>query len=57
MAMVKCLRLLKIRNEVISTDLYDYGYGKPEIDFLKTDLTADNIVTNPPFNHAEEFLL
>jgi len=48
---------LKVGNEVISTDLYDHGYGNSGVDFLKTDLTADNIVTNPPFHSAENFLL
>lgn len=42
---------------VISTDLYDYGYGIPGVDFLKTtDLLAEDIVTNPPFKLANAFL-
>lgn len=42
---------------VYSSDLHDRGYGVPGIDFLKSELTADNIVTNPPFNLAEDFIL
>ena len=41
---------------VKSSDLIDRGYGTPGVDFLldfKT--TAENIITNPPFKHAEEF--
>jgi methylase of polypeptide subunit release factors len=40
---------------IISTDLNDYGYGQPGVDFLKTRLKADAIVTNPPFRLATEF--
>lgn len=42
--------------EIISTDLYDRGYGVVGEDFLKSDRTAENIVTNPPYNSAEAFL-
>lgn len=46
--------------DVISSDLYDRGYGTPNIDFLETDIYSggviDNVVTNPPFNIAEQFL-
>jgi hypothetical protein len=42
--------------EVISTDLIDRGYGK-QLDFLKSDLMADNIVTNPPYKISLEFVL
>lgn len=43
--------------EVISTDLIDRGYGEGGRDFLMewTSL-APNIVTNPPFKLAEEFV-
>ena len=41
---------------VIATDLYDRGYGEPGHDFLKPCRTADNIVTNPPYNCAEGFV-
>lgn len=40
---------------VISSDLYDYGYGTPNIDFLKRTEKMDCIITNPPYNVALEF--
>ncbi|WP_082641328.1 hypothetical protein [Bradyrhizobium yuanmingense] len=50
-------RVLALRgNDVIATDLYDRGYGKPGIDFLSTHHRVDNIVTNPPYNAAEGFV-
>lgn len=43
-------------HEVISTDLIDRGYGTPHVDFLLDYQTrAVNVVTNPPFKHAEDF--
>lgn len=41
---------------VISSDLYERGYGEAGIDFLHTNRTAPNIITNPPFNAAEGFV-
>jgi len=41
---------------VISSDLYDRGYGDSGIDFLQAKRRADNIVTNPPYNAAEGFV-
>ena len=42
---------------VTSTDLNDYGYGKSGVDFLmESRLLAPNIVTNPPYKHAEAFI-
>lgn len=39
---------------VISTDLIDRGYGQGGIDFLQsTETLAPNIVTNPPYSHAQ----
>jgi len=43
-------------NRVIASDLYDRGYGETGHDFLRTNRSADNIVTNPPYNAAEGFL-
>ena len=43
-------------NDVISSDLYDRGYGESGKDFLNPTRTADNIVTNPPYNAAEGFV-
>ena len=41
--------------EVISTDLVNRGYGE-QIDFFESNIVADNIVTNPPYKHALEFV-
>lgn len=42
---------------VLSTDLFDRGYGESRIDFLMEQrLLAPNVVTNPPFKMAEEFV-
>jgi hypothetical protein len=43
-------------NNVVSSDLYDRGYGEAGHDFLDTWRTAPNIVTNPPYNAAEGFV-
>ncbi|MBX6329379.1 MAG: hypothetical protein IRY89_12475 [Pseudolabrys sp.] len=42
---------------VFSSDLYDRGYGEAGIDFLNPSRVADNIVTNPPYNSAEGFVV
>jgi hypothetical protein len=42
--------------QVHSTDLIDRGYGSQE-DFFESDFIADNIVTNPPYKLALEFVL
>jgi hypothetical protein len=41
---------------VRSSDLYDRGFGETGHDFLRSERTADNIVTNPPYNCAEKFV-
>lgn len=43
-------------HQVYSSDLYDRGYGEPGIDFLSSERTCDNIITNPPYNAAEGFV-
>lgn len=44
---------------VKATDLYDYGAGMPDVDFLKCEKLwvedIDAIVTNPPYKYALEF--
>lgn len=44
--------------EVLSTDLIDRGHGH-QLDFLNNDIatTNHNIITNPPYKYANEFLL
>lgn len=34
----------------------DCGYGKNNVDFLKYNHKADNIITNPPYKLAEQFI-
>ena len=41
---------------VVSTDLYDRGYGEGGVDFLAAKRKVDNVVTNPPYNAAEGFV-
>jgi len=41
---------------VRSSDLHDRGYGVSGIDFLKSNCRGGAIITNPPFNLAEEFI-
>lgn len=44
-------------HEVISSDLVDRGYGEARTDFLMEYKTrAPNIITNPPFKLADEFI-
>ena len=43
-------------SKVFSSDLFDRGYGESGIDFLSPPRTADNIITNPPYNCAEGFV-
>jgi len=42
--------------EVLSSDLFDYGYGKTGIDFLKEKIAVPNIVTNPPYSLKIPFI-
>jgi hypothetical protein len=41
---------------VHASDLYDRGYGYAGHDFLTSTRSAENIVTNPPYNCAEGFV-
>ena len=40
---------------VSSYDLYDHGYDSIKQDFLKSEIKADCILTNPPYKYALEF--
>ena len=43
--------------DVSSSDLIDRGYGEPRVDFLmEWKSRAPNIVTNPPFKLAQQFV-
>jgi hypothetical protein len=50
--------LIQAGHAVSPTDLYDYGYGLPDVDFLTTEVqtSADAIVTNPPYQLAQKFI-
>lgn len=41
---------------IISSDLYERGYGETGVNFLTADRHIPNIVTNPPYNSAEGFV-
>ncbi len=41
---------------VISSDLYNYGYGKSGVDFLQSTEKADCFLTNPPYKFALQFV-
>lgn len=45
--------------DVISSDLYDWGYGTVGVDFLKQqpsyEIGVNTIITNPPFYLSEQF--
>lgn len=41
---------------VVSSDLFDRGYGEGGVDFLLSNRRSSNIVTNPPYNSAEGFV-
>lgn len=43
-------------NNVISSDLYNRGYGEIGHDFLNTQKKFKNIITNPPYHSAEGFV-
>jgi hypothetical protein len=48
--------LAETGNRIVSSDLYDRGYGEAGQDFLASKRVAPNIITNPPFNSAEGFV-
>ena len=35
-------------NKILSSDLFQRGFGEAGVDFLRADRRASNIVTNPP---------
>ena len=48
--------LMETGNHVVSSDLYDRGYGDIGHNFLTTSKRRRNIITNPPFHSAEGFV-
>ena len=50
-------KILATEYDVVSSDLNDYGFGQTGIDFLmEQKLQAPNIVTNPPYKNATDFV-
>lgn len=50
-------RVLELTGEsVLSSDLFDRGFGEVGLDFLKANRRTDNVITNPPYNAAEGFV-
>ena len=41
---------------VISSDLYDRGFGDIGVDFLSAERSANNVITNPPHDCPEGFV-
>ena len=54
----KILRVHYPHSIIVSTDLIYRGYGVGDVDFLTHDFGQkyDNIITNPPFKYAKEFI-
>lgn len=48
--------LAETQNTIVSSDLYDRGFGERGHDFLTTERRSQNIITNPPFHSAEAFV-
>ena len=42
--------------DVVSTDLYERGYGDGGMNFLTSDCSCQSIITNPPFHLAAQFI-
>lgn len=53
-AMTQVLR--QTGNPIISSDLYNRGFGETGHDFLTSTRRVNNIITNPPFHSAEGFV-
>jgi hypothetical protein len=48
--------LAETGGKVVSSDLYNRGFGEIGHDFLTTTRRGQNIITNPPFHSAEGFV-
>lgn len=59
-AISEVLKDIYPKQKIYSTDLYDRGYGdKTGIDFIAYDYNIkrfDNIITNPPYSLAQDFV-
>ena len=43
-------------SNIIAIDLVDRGYGEAPHDFITSSYTADNVIMNPPFSMAQQFV-
>lgn len=43
--------------DVTGIDIYDWGYGTPNIDYLQFDEKTDHTIMNPPFSLLQEFIV
>lgn len=52
-------RVIEQYNQCVSSDIRSERdiYGEKGVDFLKTYRRVDNIITNPPYRQAKEFVL
>ena len=51
-------RLIDNGFDVYATDISNRGFGKADVDFLKqTEIFNGDILTNPPYKFAKEFLV
>lgn len=48
--------LKRFNDKVFSSDIIDRGYGET-FDFLTVDRVIDNVITNPPFSLAQDFVI
>ncbi len=42
--------------DILATDLVDRGYGETGHDFITSPYRADNVIMNPPFSMAQQFV-
>lgn len=50
--------LKRLGYDVVSTDLYDRGYGDVGVDFFKCNkVFQGNTITNPPYKHINDWIL
>lgn len=45
-----------IKGNVISTDLFDRGFGEFGVNFLAEKRSVNHIITNPPYSMAKQFI-
>ncbi len=57
--MVEAIMKYTEGNPVMSSDICEevYGYGRGGVDFLRCSEKTENIITNPPYKYAKEFVL